>query len=105
MVIGLLTTLARCRRASVTTVAALVLPAMIGMVGLVAEYGHGLLSKVENQRVAARAHSAVDVTVATQAPLLLSQILGSGPNLAVSSTGYAELVAGTPACIIALKQG
>jgi Flp pilus assembly protein TadG len=133
-------------------VAALVLPALIGMVGLVAEYGHGLLSKVENQRVADLAayagalaynttnstdamtaaadgvaalnnipagsvavalvtspsgdgHSAVDVTVATQVPLLLSQILGSGPNLPVNSTGYAELVAGAPACILALNQG
>ena len=152
MVIGFLTGLARCRRASVTTVAALVLPALIGMVGLVAEYGHGLLSKVENQRVADLAayagalaynttnsttamttaadsvaalnnvpagdvnvslvtspsgdgQSAVEATIATQVPLLLSQILGSGPNLPVNSTGYAELIAGTPACIIALKSG
>jgi hypothetical protein len=152
MVIGFLSGLARCRRASVTTVAALVLPALIGMVGLVAEYGHGLLSKVENQRVADLAayagalaynttnsttamttaadsvaalnnvpagdvnvslvsspsgdgQSAVKATIATQVPLLLSQILGSGPNLPVNSTGYAELIAGTPACIIALKSG
>ena len=152
MVIRFLTGLARCRGASVTTVAALVLPAMIGMAGLVAEYGHGLLSKVENQRVADLAayagalaynttsstiamtaaadevaalnnipagsvavtlvtspsgdgHSAVDVSVATQVPLLLSQIMGSGPTLPVSSTGYAELVAGAPACILALKSG
>ncbi|HEX4199201.1 MAG TPA: pilus assembly protein TadG-related protein [Caulobacteraceae bacterium] len=132
--------------------AALVLPALIGMVGLVAEYGHGLLSKVENQRVADLAayagalaynatssttamttaadnvaalnnipasavsvtlvsspsgdgQSAVDVQVATQVPLLLSQMVGSGPQLPVSSTGYAELEAGVPACVIALKAG
>jgi hypothetical protein len=152
MVTGFLTRWARCRRASVTTVAALVLPAMIGMVGLVAEYGHGLLSKVENQRVADLAayagalaynttnsttamttaadsvaalnnvpagdvnvslvsspsgdgQSAVEATISTQVPLLLSQIVGSGPNLPVNSTGFAELEAGTPACIIALKAG
>jgi Flp pilus assembly protein TadG len=152
MVINFLTGFARCRRASVTTVAALVLPALIGMVGLVAEYGHGLLSKVENQRVADLAaysgalaynttsstssmtiaadnvaalnniassavtvtlvpspsgdgHSAVDVQIATQVPLLLSQLVGSGPELPVNSNGYAELEAGTPACIIALKSG
>lgn len=152
MVTGILTAWARCRRASVTTVAALVLPAMIGMVGLVAEYGHGLLSKVENQRVADLAayagalaynstssttsmtnaadnvaalnnipaadvnvslvssptgdgHSAVDVQINTQVPLLLSRLVGAGPNLSVNSTGYAELEAGTPACIIALKSG
>jgi Flp pilus assembly protein TadG len=152
MVIGFLTAWARCRRASISTVAALVLPAMIGMVGLVAEYGHGLLSKVENQRVADLAayagalaynstssttsmtnaadnvaalnnipsadvsvtlvnsptgdgHSAVDVQINTQVPLLLSRLVGSGPNLPVNSTGYAELEAGTPACIIALQSG
>ncbi len=152
MVIGFLTRLFHCRRASVTTVAAFVLPAMIGMVGLVAEYGHGLLSKVEDQRVADLAayagalaynstssqtamtqaadtvaglnnisagavtvalvnspngdgHQAVDVKIATQVPLLLSQILGSGPELPVNSTGFAELEAGVPACVIALKQG
>jgi Flp pilus assembly protein TadG len=152
MVINFLTVFARCRRASVTTVAALVLPALFGMAGLVAEYGHGLLSKVENQRVADLAayagalaynttssttsmttaadnvaalnnipasdvsvtlvtspsgdgHSAVDVQIATQVPLLLSQMVGSGPELPVSSTGYAELEAGVPACVIALKSG
>lgn len=152
MVINFLIGFARCRRASVTTVAAFVLPALIGMVGLVGEYGHGLLSKVENQRVADLAayagalaynttssttamttaadnvaalnnigasnvtvtlvssptgdgRSAVDVQISTQVPLLLSQLVGSGPNLPVTSTGYAELEAGTPACVIALKSG
>ena len=101
------------------------------MVGLVAEYGHGLLTKVENQRVADLAayagalayntsnstvdmttaannvaalnnipssavtvtlvtspsgdgQSAVDVQISTQVPLLLSEILGSGPQLPVT---------------------
>ena len=40
------------RRASVSIVGALVLPLLIGIVGLVAEFGHGLLNKVEDQRVA-----------------------------------------------------
>jgi hypothetical protein len=40
------------RRASVSIVGALMLPVLIGMTGLVAEYGRGLLTKVEDQRVA-----------------------------------------------------
>ncbi len=45
-------TLLRDRRASVSIVGALILPLLIGMVGLVAEFGHGLMTKVEDQRVA-----------------------------------------------------
>ena len=43
---------ARDRRAAVSIVAALSLPALIAFSSLVAEYGHGLLVKTENQRVA-----------------------------------------------------
>ena len=43
---------ARDRRAAVSIVAALSLPALIAFSSMVAEYGHGLLVKTENQRVA-----------------------------------------------------
>ena len=43
---------ARDRQAAVSIIAALSLPALIGFSSLVAEYGHGLLIKTENQRVA-----------------------------------------------------
>ena len=43
---------ARDRKAAVSIVAALSLPAMIAFTSLVAEYGHGLLVKTQNQRVA-----------------------------------------------------
>jgi hypothetical protein len=42
----------RDRRAAVSIVAALSLPSLIAFSSLVAEYGHGLLVKTENQRVA-----------------------------------------------------
>jgi len=42
----------RDRKAAVSIVAALSLPALIAFSSLVAEYGHGLLVKTENQRVA-----------------------------------------------------
>nr|WP_295663805.1 pilus assembly protein TadG-related protein [Polymorphobacter sp.] len=40
------------RRGAVSLLAALALPCLIGTAGLVVEYGHGVLEKVENQRVA-----------------------------------------------------
>ena len=43
---------ARDRTAAVSIIAALSLPALIGFSSLVAEYGHGLMIKTENQRVA-----------------------------------------------------
>ena len=42
----------RDRKAAVSIIAALSLPALIAFSSLVAEYGHGLLIKTENQRVA-----------------------------------------------------
>jgi hypothetical protein len=42
----------RCRKAAVSVVVALSLPALIAFSSLVAEYGHGLLVQSENQRVA-----------------------------------------------------
>ncbi|MEJ0015996.1 MAG: pilus assembly protein TadG-related protein [Acetobacteraceae bacterium] len=44
--------LSRCRRGSVTVLAAAVFPVLIGVAGLVTEYGDALLTKVRLQRVA-----------------------------------------------------
>lgn len=52
MIAGFLRAFRRAKRGSVSTITALSLPLLIGVAGLVAEYGHGLLIKVENQRVA-----------------------------------------------------
>ena len=42
----------RCRRASVATIFALVLPILLGFTALVAEYGSILVTEAYNQRVA-----------------------------------------------------
>src|SRR5277367_1085360 len=42
----------RGRRASVTVLAAVILPAVVGMAGLVTEYGNALLIQVKAQRIA-----------------------------------------------------
>jgi uncharacterized membrane protein len=43
-----------CRRqdGSVTIIAAIAIPILIGFIALAAEFGHGLVTKTENQRVA-----------------------------------------------------
>src|SRR5665213_2130055 len=42
----------RERRGSITVMAAMMFPVLIGVSGLGAEYGYGLLTRVENQRTA-----------------------------------------------------
>src|SRR5277367_6294440 len=42
----------RERRGSITVMAAIMFPVLIGVSGLGAEYGYGLLTRVENQRTA-----------------------------------------------------
>jgi len=140
------------REGSVSVIGAISIPILIAMVGMVAEYGNGMLHKIENQRIADAAafaaatsynanssnslnsvvqlvatmngipsgdvsqslvtspsgdgNQAVQVTVTTQVPLLLSQVLGNGAtNLTVTATSYAELKGGAPGCIIALASG
>jgi Flp pilus assembly protein TadG len=152
MITSLLRAFARRRDGSVTVIGAVSIPILIAMVGFVAEYGNGLLHKVEDQRIADAAafaaatsynnnsgnsmssvvqsvatlngipgsavnesivtspsgdgNSAVEVTVTTQSPLLLSQILGNtSSNLTVTATSYAEMKGGAPGCIIALASG
>jgi Flp pilus assembly protein TadG len=138
------------REGSVSVVTAVSLPILIAITGFVAEYGNGLLHKMENQRIADAAafaaataygasssnsitsavdavatingvptsaisatlatsptgdgNQAVEVSVTTQSPLLLSKVLGnSQANLNVTATSYAEIKGGAPGCIIALN--
>jgi hypothetical protein len=140
----------RRREGSVSVIAALTLPVLIGLAGLALEYGNGLDHKVEDQRVADAAafaaataynanpsdsltsvvadvatlnglaasdisqsvvtspsgdgNSAVEVTVTTTTPLLLSQALNAGKaTLTETATAYAEMKGGAPGCIIALN--
>ena len=138
------------REGSVSMVGAVALPMLIAMTGLVAEYGNGLLHKVEDQRVADAAafaaatafnanpsaslssvvdavatlngipasdisaslvtsptgdgNKAILVTINTQAPLLLSQVLGNSQSqLTVTAASYAEMKNGAAGCIVALN--
>ncbi len=52
MLMQRLCALARRRDGSVAVISALVLPLLIAIVGMVAEYGNGLLHKIEDQRIA-----------------------------------------------------
>jgi Flp pilus assembly protein TadG len=72
--------LCRRREGSVSIIAAVILPILIGVAGLVAEYGNGLLHKVEDQRVADAAAFAAATAY--------------NANPSVSITGVAQVVAG-----------
>lgn len=50
-------------------------------------------------------NQAVEVTVTTSDPLLLARVLSTDTSLPVSATAYAEVKAGSPACIMALNPG
>ena len=49
---GIRRSIARAKKGSVSLMAALLLPALVGMAGLGVEYGRGLQTRVQNQRVA-----------------------------------------------------
>ena len=123
--------------------------AVVGLAGLVAEYGDGLFNRIEDQRyadVAALAgatnygfntsvsamntavsravtlnglasiaavaslvssptgdgNQAVQVTVSTSVPLMLSRVLRSNSTLPVQATAYAEIKPSSTDCILAL---
>ncbi len=139
-------------RGSVSVIGALVLPMLIGSAGLVAEYGHAVLTKTQNQRVADLAayagatvynatsstdsmnsvidnvaalngipaadvtgalvtspsgdgNQAVNVTIRTSMPILISQVVGSAATVSVGVQSFAELKANAQGCIIALNSG
>src|SRR5580704_7441969 len=52
MILRVLRAFARRHEGSVSIIGAISLPVLIAMAGLVAEYGNGLLHKVEDQRIA-----------------------------------------------------
>src|ERR1700676_1894585 len=72
------TALFKDRRASVSIVGALVLPLLIGFVGLVAEYGRGLLTKVEDQRVAdLAAYAGATAYNSTASTTTMNSVIGA----------------------------
>jgi hypothetical protein len=137
-------------RGSISVLSALTIVAVIGFSALALEFGHGLLQRVENQRIADVAayggalvynstgsssstssavgniaalnglsstaanssvvssptsdgNNAVKVTVTTNVPLYLAQLIRANTTMGVSATSYAEVNATAPGCIIALK--
>jgi Flp pilus assembly protein TadG len=139
----------RRRDGAISILSAVVLPALLVIVGLAVEYGNGLLHKVRDQRVADSAafaaatvysqnssasltsvvdsiaslnglsasnisaslvtspsgdgSQAVQVTVTTSVPLLLSQALGNSTSaLTATATSYAEIGQGND-CVLVLN--
>lgn len=142
--------LRRDRAGAVGLVAALALPAVIGVSSLVGEYGYVLLVKTENQRVADLAayagaiayttsgtnsamtnaadavaalngvaasgvsatlvtsptgdgNQAVRVSVNTNVPVYLAQVVGANTTVPVGAVSAAELNARASPCVIALS--
>ncbi len=150
---GISRKLLREERASISVLSAVSLTAVIGISALVAEYGHGLLQRSDNQRVADLAayggalvyntiysatgsvasatasgesaatkiaalngltgggvtvtpaivisprldgNNAMQVTVTTNLPMYLAEVLVASTTLPVKATSYAEIVPATP---------
>ena len=81
------------RRASVSVLAAVILPVLAGSSGLAAEYGFGLLARVQNQRVAdtaayggALAYNASASTTAMTSAINRVASLNGLPSTSVSAT-------------------
>jgi hypothetical protein len=138
------------RRAGIGMMAAIAIPVLLGVASLVGEYGHSLLIKTDDQRIADLAayagalayntnnttasmtsaaqavaalngvasssvaaalvasptgdgNQSVQVTISSNMPLYLAEILGAKTSLPVSSVAYAEIKAAGSACIIALN--
>ena len=137
-------------RGNFTILAAIMMTSLVGVAGLVTDYGNGLFNRMKDQRVADIAavsggniyassgsqtamttaadniatlngystnnvsvqlvsspngdgNNAVEVTVSSSVPLLLSKLLTHTSTLSVSATSYAELEsAGGTGCILAL---
>ncbi len=140
------------RRGGIGLIAAIAIPVLLGMASLVGEYGHSLLIKTDDQRIADLAayagglayttnnttasmtsaaqavaalngvaagnvaaaliaspsgdgNQSVKVTISTNMPLYLAEMLGAKTSLPVSSAAYAEIKAAGSGCIIALNSG
>jgi uncharacterized membrane protein len=152
--VGIPRKLLRDERAAISALSAFSLAAVVGISALVVEYGHGLLQRSDNQRVADLAayggalayntiiHSATGsvasattsgesaatkiaalngltgegvivtpaivtsprldgnttmrVTVTTNLPMYLAEVLSASPTLPVTATSYAEIVPAAP---------
>jgi len=141
----------RDRRGNIAILSTVMITSLVGVSGLVAEFGNGLLNRMQDQRVADIAamgggtvynstsstsamtgavnniatlnglptsdvsaalvaspsgdgNQAVQVTVQTSVPLVLSGLVWSKHALPIGVSSYAELKGGGPACIIALSQ-
>lgn len=90
---SLLARFVRDQKGAITVVSAIAIPVLIGVTGLVAELGHGLLTKSENQRIADLAayagalaynstSSSTNMTAAAQRVATMNGI----PSSAVSAT-------------------
>jgi len=142
----------RDKRGNIAVLSAVMITSLVGVAGLVAEFGNGLLNRMQDQRVADAAamggatiynstsstttmqsavnniaalnglptsdisaalvsspsgdgNQAVQVTVQTNVPMLLSNILWKRSTLPVSVSSYAEITSGAPGCIMALNIG
>lgn len=140
----------RDRRGNIAILSTVMLTSLVGVSGLVAELGDGLLNRMQDQRVADLAaigggtvynstasttsmqtavnniatlnglptsdisaaivsspsgdgNNALEVTVQTSVPLVLSKILWNKSNLPISVASYAEFKSGAPGCIMALS--
>jgi Flp pilus assembly protein TadG len=150
MLVRLIRNFVRDRRGNIAILSTVMITSLVGVSGLVAEFGNGLLNRMQDQRIADAAamgggtvynstvsttamtaavnniatlngiptsavsasvvnspsgdgNQAVQVTVATSVPLVLSRVLWSQNTLPINVSSYAELEAGAPGCIMALN--
>jgi Flp pilus assembly protein TadG len=150
MLVRLIRNFVRDRRGNIAILSTVMITSLVGVSGLVAEFGNGLLNRMQDQRIADAAamgggtvynstastsamtaavnniatlngiptsdisaqvvsspsgdgNQAVQVTVATSVPLVLSRVLWSQNTLPINVSSYAELEAGAPGCIMALS--
>ncbi|HEY3637941.1 MAG TPA: hypothetical protein VGK90_07280, partial [Rhizomicrobium sp.] len=141
----------RDRRGNIAILSTVMITSLVGVSGLVAEFGNGLLNRMQDQRIADAAamgggavynstasssamsaavtniaalngvassnisasvvnspsgdgNQAVQVTVQSSVPLVLSRTLFARNTLPISVSSYAELESGAPGCIMALNQ-
>jgi Flp pilus assembly protein TadG len=150
MFVSFLRDFIRDRRGNIAILSTVMITSLVGVSGLVAEFGNGLLNRMQDQRIADAAamgggtvysstasstsmqaavnniatlngiptsdvsaqvvnspsgdgNQAVEVTVSTSVPLMLSRVLWSQNTLPINVSSYAELQSGAPGCIMALN--
>jgi Flp pilus assembly protein TadG len=92
-----LSKLARRREGSVSLISAAMLPILIGMVGMVAEYGNGLVQKVEDQRVAdAAAFAAATAYEASSSNSLTSAAAAVASRNNIPNSGVSASLVTSP---------